>query len=120
MKDVSDKIKTDSRQVKVDPADVIMELIGKVISVDGSKNRFIICLGDKTFDTLRKGLKVPSGATICQTDTRIHEFRADVENESWRVFRVLHSANYGKFIHKSEQELPLQLIRINEQMSLAT
>lgn len=117
MTDVSDEIETNSGLVEVDSIVSTRILREKILSVDENKNRYIICLGDKVFDTLLKGLSVSKKSVLSNKENKLKQFRSEVGNEVWYVFRVWHSANYGKFIHKSESELPVQLKFIHEFIS---
>lgn len=116
MTDLSEEIKTDSGQVKVDPVAATETLWGKLATVDRSLIRSIVCLGDKTFHTLREGLGLPKSSIKSETTTQALEFTGTFHDEDWRVFRVWHSGNYGKFIHKSEIELAEQLRYVNLEM----
>lgn len=118
MTDVSEEVKSDSSSVSVDAARATAFLVEKIIAVDRSTNRNIIGFGDKAFNIIRKGLGVPNNIVSEHLLSKTKQFVTNVSNETWNVFRVWHPGNYGKFIHKSEQELPLQLIFINEQTHL--
>jgi hypothetical protein len=116
MTDVSDEIKTNSGEVVVDPLSAT-ELLGDKLAMTGdSPVRFVICLGDKSFHIVREGLAVSKASITSKSATQTLAFTGKFRNETWRVFRVWHSGNYGKFIHKSEVELAGQLHFINLQM----
>jgi hypothetical protein len=113
MTDVSDEIKTDSGKVKVDSPAATKEFVAKVTSIDTRSDRTIVCLGDAAFDILREGLRIPKASTPIAGSLKLRKFECPVSGEDWQVFRVWHSGNYGKYIHKSEGELAAQLAYID-------
>ncbi len=116
MTDVSDEIKTDSGKVQVDPHIATQEFVAKVFRVEPTTKRTIVCLGDTAFDVLREGFNVGRKLTPMAGALKLREFKCVVRNENWQVYRVLHSGNYGIYIHKSEGELAAQLAHINDRV----
>ncbi|MEQ1605034.1 MAG: hypothetical protein ABL999_09210 [Pyrinomonadaceae bacterium] len=113
MTDISEEVKTDSGLVNVEEHGYTADLVAKITSIDKIDRRSIVCFGDKAFKILRTGLGISSRLVSKDSTNLLKSFSTHVNKEIWHVFRVWHPSNYGKFIHKSEQELPIQLAYIN-------
>ncbi|MEP7214182.1 MAG: hypothetical protein ABI791_13980 [Acidobacteriota bacterium] len=119
MTDVSEVIESRSGRVTVDSAESTRVFVDKVAAMDDSREREIICFGDKVFETLRKGLGI-KGARVSNRNHSIKSFESRVDGEIWTFHRVWHYSNYGKLLHKSESELPMQLALIDDQITSQT
>ncbi len=116
MTDISEQIETNSNQVKIEEQDAVKVFVEKISSVDESQTRYIVCFGDKVFNTFIKALKINKSRLIENSENKIKEVSVKVDGEIWHLYRVWHYSNYGNLIHKSEIELPIQFNYINDKV----
>ena len=115
MTDLSFKIETDSTKVTITNDD-IQNLLNQINKI-GKKElkRTIICLGDKSFDSLCQGLNINS--LKIKEENNLRKINKMVNNENWSIYRVWCHGNYGKYLHKSTIELKEQLTIINNEIN---
>lgn len=118
MTDISEQVETNSSLVTIEEQNAVNIFIEKLRLVDDSNTRYIICFGEKVFDTFTNALKISRSRIREIFEIKIKEVDVKVNYEVWHLFRVWHYSNYGAFIHKSEKELPIQLKYINNKISL--
>lgn len=116
MTDVSDVVESKSGNVSVEPVGSINVFVEKLAGLEGISERHIICFGDKAFDTFRRGSGIKK-TNISEQNPELKMFKSDINGETWHFYRVWHYSNYGKLLHKSEVQLPLQLAFINERIN---
>ncbi|GET29378.1 hypothetical protein [Prolixibacter sp. SD074] len=112
MTDLTIEVQTDSTKVKVNEETTVNKLIEK-LSFMRCPQRSIICFGEKVFESICSGLKVERGKIIELPEFHLKKATVHVAGEQWTIYRVWHYSNYGRFLHKSEEELPKQLQYIN-------
>ncbi len=113
MTDISEQIETNSNQVKVEEQDAVKKFVEKIRLIDDSQTRHIVCFGNKVFDTFINALGISKSRIKENRENKIKEVEIKGHYETWCLYRVWHYSNYGDFIHKSEIELPIQLVYIN-------
>ncbi len=118
MTDISEQIETNSNLVTIEEQNVVKNFVRKIRSIDDSQTRHIICFGDKVFNSFVNALKISKSRVNENSENKIKDVEVKVDNEAWHLYRVWHYSNYGTFIHKSEQELPVQLKHINDKINL--
>lgn len=116
MTDISEQIETKSNLVNVQELSAVNNFTKKIRSIDNSRNRHIICFGDKVFNTFVNALGISKKQITENSENKIKEIEISIDDEIWNLYRVWHYSNYGIFIHKSEIELPIQLKYINEKV----
>lgn len=112
MTDLSDTIETDSNKVTIDSKIAVDQLKTK-LNLLKSKKRDMICFGEKVFNCICNGLNINRNKTILEPELKLKMVSVMVGEEVWNIYRVWHYSNYGRFIVKSEIELPRQLRHIN-------
>ncbi len=117
MTDLSEEICTRSDKVTVDIPAAIASLREKINVLGPIERRTLIAFGDKTFESLRKGLGVGRQAITTHGHHKTAEFEVDFSGEHWTVYRVWHPGNYGLHRAKVEEQLPEQLAYINQSVS---
>ena len=117
MTDLSLEIETDSKKVEIDKPTVAVDNLRSQLSFSDEPRRTIICIGDKTFDTLCRGIGLKASRYKKDQDNlNLRMTQASFEGEEWSVYRVWLHSSYGKFEHYGEVELPKQLTFINDQV----
>lgn len=115
MTDLSLVVETDSNKVVIEnPKDALAHLYSQ-LSFSQESERFIICMGDKTFETLCRALELNAASyrsDPCLDNLRIA--KGVFEKERWTLFRVWFHSSYGRFQRLGDEELPKQLKRIND------
>ncbi len=118
MTDLSLQIETDSNKVEIKKPKAAVDDLCSQLSFSREPKRTIICIGDKTFDTLCCGLGLK--ASRYKTDQDKIDLRmtqANVKDEDWSMYRVWLHSSYGKYEHYGELELPKQLKYIHDQIA---
>lgn len=118
MTDISEQIETNSNLVTIEEQNAVKSFIERVRLIDDSQTRHIICFGDKVFNSFVNALKISRSRIKENPENKIKEVDVKVDNEVWHLYRVWHYSNYGTFIHKSEEGLPVQLKYINDKAIL--
>jgi hypothetical protein len=113
MTDLSEEICSRSDKVKIDIEAAMTSLREKIDLIGREEKRAVIAFGDKTFESLRKGLGMKNSAVVEHKDHRTAKFDANFADELWTVYRVWHPGNYGQYREKVEKQLPQQLRYIN-------
>lgn len=114
--DLSDVIHTKSAEVQIEEI-TSLEVLKKKLSIIKSDSREMVCFGDKVFNSLCNALKINKEKIVANPALQLKEVSVEVDGEKWNLYRVWHYSNYGKFILKSEKELPEQLRYINDKMN---
>ncbi|GET21396.1 hypothetical protein [Prolixibacter denitrificans] len=112
MTDLTIEVQTDSSKVKVNEESAINRLKEK-LSLMPCRQRSIICFGEKVFESICGALKVGIGEIIELPEFLLKKAVVQVAGENWTIYRVWHYSNYGRYLHKSEEELPKQLRYVN-------
>ena len=113
MTDLSLTIETNSNQVNITHID-INNFLTQINKLDNHNKRTIICIGDKTFNSLCKELNIiPS---IKKYEANLKKFTINYNNEIWTIYRIWCHSNYGIFQHKADIELKQQLKIINNEI----
>lgn len=118
MTDLSLEIETDSKNVEIDNPKSAIDNLRSQLSFSDVPQRTIVCLGNKPFDVLCRGLGLkPSRYKKECSKLNLRATRANVDGEEWSIYRVWLHGSYGKYEHYGEIELPKQLKYINDQFA---
>jgi hypothetical protein len=118
MTDLSLEIDTDSNKVEIDNPEAAVDDLCSQLRFSNEPRRTIICIGNKTFDTLCSGLGLKgSRYKKDQGNLNLRMASANLKGEHWSVYRVWLHSSYGKFEEYGEVELPKQLDYINDQIA---
>ncbi|MCA1624646.1 MAG: hypothetical protein LC768_03380 [Acidobacteria bacterium] len=117
MTDISEQIETNSNEVMVEKQKAVRIFIDKIRLIDDFQTRHIICFGDKVFNTFINALRIVKSRITDNSINKVKEVKTEIGNETWHLYRVWHYSNYGTFLRKSEEELPVQLRYINDKIS---
>ncbi|MCF8055371.1 MAG: hypothetical protein K9K37_01870 [Desulfocapsa sp.] len=115
MTDLSLKIETDSTKVEIDNPKEALKDLKEQLKFSHEQKRTIICIGNKTFDTLCKGVGLKYLKYQKDNDNNnLRVARITVGDEKWTIYRVWLHSSYGMFEHYGEVDLPKQLQLIND------
>lgn len=117
MTDLSLEIETNSNLVQIGDPIIAVDSLRLQLSFTVENFRTIICIGDKTFETLCLGVGLnPARYRKEPANLNLRTVSTAVKDEHWSIYRVWLHSSYGKFENYGELELPKQLEYINEQV----